>query len=72
MIKIRVLNKDKKDVMVLVNPACIVTVEQAGEDHYKVYLSDGRILNMTEEMYEDHFEEYEEEQELSVSYGGTV
>jgi hypothetical protein len=49
MIKIRVLNKDKKDVMVLVNPACIVTVEQAGEDHYKVYLSDGRILNMTEE-----------------------
>jgi hypothetical protein len=71
MIKIRTLNKDKEDVLVLVNPACIVTVEQAGKDHYKVYLSDGRILHMTEEMYQDHFEEYEEEQELST-YGGAI
>lgn len=72
MLKVRVLNKAKNECMILINPDCIVTVEQAGVDLYHVFLSDGRILSMNEEMYKDHFEEYEEEQELSTSYGGTI
>ena len=54
--------------MILLNAEFIVTVEQDSGDLYKIYMSDGRILTMNKEMYDEHFEEYEEEDEVSDRY----
>lgn len=61
MIKISIMNKNKKPTMILINPDCIVSVEQESEDLFKVYLTDGRVLMMSQEMYDVNFEEFEEE-----------
>jgi hypothetical protein len=60
MIKIRV--KDGKgERFVLLNPEAIVSVEEKSDDLFEVFLIDGRILHMTLEMFQEHFEEELEE-----------
>jgi hypothetical protein len=71
MIKIRVLGRDGQDKLILINQSNIVTVEEVSEDRYDVFLSDGRILQMNKEMYEDHFvnDEDDEDESVIISYG---
>lgn len=60
MIKIRI--KDgTKERFVLLNPDAIVSVEEKSENLYQLFLMDGRIMYMTFEMFQEHFEEEEEE-----------
>lgn len=62
MVKIKILGQGK-DRFILINPDCIVSVEEIGYDNYNLYLSDGRVLRMTTEMYEANFAEGEEDEE---------
>jgi hypothetical protein len=63
MVKIKINGIQGKDKFILINPECIVSVEESGYDNYNLYLTDGRVLRMTTEMYEDNFDEEEDDQE---------
>lgn len=57
---------DGNEKYILINQSNIVTVEEVAPDYYNVYLSDGRILRMNEEMYQDHFVPDEEDTDEDV------
>jgi hypothetical protein len=61
MVKIKIVGDYGKDKMILVNPDCIVSVEAWGLDNHNLYLSDGRVLHMTDEMFKENFTEEDEE-----------
>ena len=61
MIKIKIIGDHGKEKFILINPDCVVSVEKFGLNNYNVYLCDGRVHHMNQEMYEENFVEYEEE-----------
>lgn len=58
MIKVKILDNGVEK-MILLSESAIVSVEENFPDLYNIYLIDGRILHMTQEMFIEHFEEEE-------------
>jgi hypothetical protein len=69
MVKIKILGSKGEDKMLLVNPEAIVTVERLSDDSFEVRLIDGRILKMTEKMFEENFDEEELNEEKNINTG---
>ena len=63
MVKVKVVGDYGIERMILVNESCIVSVEKIGLDNYNMYMSDGRMFQMTEEMYAENFSEPEEDED---------
>jgi hypothetical protein len=63
MVKVKVVGDYGIERMILVNESCIVSVEKIGLDNYNMYMSDGRMFQMTEEMYAENFSEPEKNDE---------
>lgn len=72
MVKIKIVGEYGKDKFILVNPECIVSVEKFGLNNYNVYLTDGRVLHMTDEMYEENFDEENAEDDDNLEIGLTI
>jgi hypothetical protein len=72
MVKIKINGGQGKDRFILINPDCIVSVEEIGYDNYNLYLTDGRVLHMTTEMYEANFAEGEADEDDEPRIGLTI
>lgn len=71
LLKVRIVSKDGKEKFILLNQNNIVSVEEVTPDYYNIYLSDGRIVVMNEEMYKEHFVNDEDgEDESAIMYYG--
>jgi len=57
MIQIRVLDKNGKEKLILLNENAIVSIEEVSKNMFNVFLVDGRVLNMNLEMFTEHFEQ---------------
>jgi hypothetical protein len=72
MVKIKVLGDKGEDKMLLVNPTAIVTVERMSDDSFEIHLVDGRMFKMTEQMFQENFDEEEVEEEREINLGMTI
>jgi hypothetical protein len=59
MIKTEVIYKGGTK-LILLNPDAIVCIEQVNEDLFELYLVNGKIYQMTLQMFQENFEEEEE------------
>lgn len=57
MIQVRILDGKGNEKLILLSETAIVSVEEIKKNLFNVYLIDGRVLQMTLEMFTEHFEQ---------------